>query len=77
MKSSTIVAIVLGLLVVLSMVQAFQLNNLKSKVADGELSIGGSTTTHARSSPSPSSSGHSTGELPASIQNLPTMVGGC
>ena len=78
MKSATIVAIVLGVLVVLSMVQAVQLNSLKSKVANGELSIGASTTTQAKSASAPTSGGHSGGgALPSSIQNLPTMVGGC
>jgi len=77
MKSATIVAIVLGVLVVLSMVQAVQLNSLKSKVANEELSIGASTTTQAKSASAPASGGSGGGALPSSIQNLPTMVGGC
>ncbi|MBC8500197.1 MAG: hypothetical protein ISS25_00070 [Nanoarchaeota archaeon] len=74
MKSTTIVTIVLVVLVILSVVQAFQLNSLKAKVAEGDLEVGSSTKTKPLSS---GGTGSEPGALPASIQNLPTMVGGC
>lgn len=73
MKTTTIVAIILGILLLVSLVQAVQLNNLKDKMEEGELSIGSKSA-------SSSSSGSSTRKAaspPPSIQNLPQMVGGC
>ncbi|MAG38871.1 hypothetical protein CMO90_02175 [Candidatus Woesearchaeota archaeon] len=75
MKSATIVTLVLVVLVVLSVVQAVQLNNLKSKVVEGELALG--TSVKSTSSSSETSGGSKPATLPASIQNLPQMVGGC
>lgn len=74
MKSTTIVTVVMVVLVVLSIVQAVQLNNLKSEIANEDLSIGSSTSTTPLSS---GGSGSEPAALPTSIQNLPTMVGGC
>lgn len=71
MKQTTIVAIVLGLLIVISTVQAFQLSSLKTKVAEDQVSLGSSS-----SSSSSGSSGRSVA-LPASVTELPQMVGGC
>jgi hypothetical protein len=74
MKQTTIVTIILGVLVLVSIVQVVQLNAMKSKVTGGELSVGsGSTTTPAVSG----GSGQQTASLPSSIKDLPTMVGGC
>ena len=74
MKKTTIIAVILAVLLVFSVVQAFQLNTLKDKVSGGGLTIGSASV----STPSASSSGSgSTGSLPSSIKNLPTMVGGC
>jgi hypothetical protein len=72
MDKNVMMAVVLGLLLVVSVVQAFQLSALKEKVASGALS-------GARVS-APVASGASSGgnpSLPANIQNLPSMVGGC
>lgn len=76
MKQTAIVAIILGVLVLISVVQAFQLNSLKTKITEGGLSIksaGGSTPLAASSG----DSGRATASLPSNIQNLPQMVGGC
>ncbi len=75
MKKTKIITIILGILVFISLVQAVQLNDIKTKIADGDLKVGSSTTTS--SSGSSGSSSKSTGSVPKSIQNLPTMVGGC
>lgn len=76
MKTTTIVAVILGVLVVISVVQAFQLNSLKTKIGEGQLSIGSSTGRTSVATPSGDGS-RSTGSLPSNIQNLPQMVGGC
>jgi len=74
MKTTTIVAIILGVLVLISVVQAFQLNGLKEKVSDGQLSVSSAAKTTAASS---GDSGKTTSALPSSVKNLPQMVGGC
>jgi hypothetical protein len=68
MNKNMVIAIVLGALVLIAGVQAFQLFSLKTKLASGQISTG--TTTQA-------SSGGSTPQLPSNLQNLPSQVGGC
>ena len=63
MERQIIIVIVLVILVVLTGVQAVQLYNLKSAVADGKASFGPSQASGAT--------------LPSSIDKLPPMVGGC
>lgn len=76
MKTTTIVAIILGVLVLITIVQAFQLSSLKKNVAEGKLSVGSSS---GRTTPTTSSgdSGKQTASLPTSVKDLPQMVGGC
>lgn len=75
MNQKVIVAIILGVLVLLSVVQAFQLNGLKTTMAEGQLSVesSGGTTPVASSG----DTGKRTTSLPSSIKDLPQMVGGC
>ena len=74
MKQATIVAIILGALVLISVVQAVQLNTMKDKITDGGLSVSSGSS----STPTASSGGDKTiKSVPKSIENLPTMVGGC
>jgi len=68
MDKNIVIAIVLGALVLIAGVQAFQLFSLKNKVAQG--SVGVNAQTQA------GSSGGSP-QLPSNLQNLPNMVGGC
>jgi hypothetical protein len=68
MNKNMVIAIVLGALVLIAGVQAFQLFSLKTKLASGEISTG--TVTQ-------SSSGGSAPQLPSNLQNLPSQVGGC
>tara|TARA_Y100000310_G_scaffold333188_1_gene410218 strand:+ start:1635 stop:1862 length:228 start_codon:yes stop_codon:yes gene_type:complete len=75
MKQATIVAIVLAVLVLISAVQAFQLNALKTKVEEGGLKL--SSSSSGSSVASSGGGGRSTGSLPSSIRDLPQMVGGC
>ena len=73
-KKSTIITLVLLVLVLVSVVQAFQLNGLKAKISEGKLSRGSSASSAPLSSPGGAGAA---APLPTSIQNLPTMVGGC
>lgn len=69
MDKNVVIAIVLGALVLIAGIQAFQLYSFKSKLADGGYQAG--TATQA------SGAGGSNPQLPSNLQNLPTMVGGC
>ncbi len=63
-----IIAVVLGLLIVASVIQAVELVNLKDKIAEiNDLAI---------AKPSASTSSPSTA-LQRNLQSLPNMVGGC
>ena len=76
MKQTTIMAIALVVLLLITAVQALQLRGLKVALDEGKMTIGGSS---GKVTPTASSggSGSSAGSLPSSIQNLPSMVGGC
>lgn len=65
MNKNIIIAVVLGILLVLSVVQAFQVNAIKEKIETGGVKIAGAAATGGGAS------------VPSSLQNLPTMVGGC
>lgn len=69
MEIKTIMAIVLGVLVVLSVLQAFQLRELKEEVSSGGFSAAAVSGSGQASSEEAS--------LPSNIQDLPQMVGGC
>lgn len=72
MNKNTVIVIVLVVLVLVTLVQAVQLVGLKSKLASGQLKVGGAaqnTVSQSGQQGSPN--------VPSSIQNLPTMVGGC
>lgn len=81
-NASKILPVVLVALILLSAVQAFQLNALKEKISGGKISV---STNSGSKSPISSgsaggavaSSGSSGSGAPASIANLPSMVGGC
>jgi hypothetical protein len=68
MNKNVVIAIVLGALVLIAGVQAFQLFTLKTKLASGEISTG---------TPTQSGGSGSSPQLPSNLQNLPNMVGGC
>jgi len=65
MNRNVIIVIVLVVLVLLTAVQAVQLSSLKQSISQGKVNIG--------TAPSASSGA----SVPSSIQNLPSMVGGC
>ena len=69
MNKNLVIVIVLAVLVVVAVVQAVQLGGLKDKVT------GGSVATSVNTASAPSSSGGAS--VPANINELPTMVGGC
>lgn len=77
MKHTTIVAIILGVLVLISVVQAFQLTGLKTKISSEELTVSSSTEKATAPLASPATGSKIKTKLPSSIKNLPNMVGGC
>ena len=72
MNKNTVIVIVLVVLVLVTVVQAVQLVSLKSKISQGGLSVGSSTQ-----KTQVAAGGSGSPNVPSSIQNLPTMVGGC
>ena len=66
MNKNIIIAVVLGILLLLSVVQAFQVNTIKDKLSSGGVKLA--------SGAAPAAGGTN---LPSSLANLPTMVGGC
>jgi len=64
--NNVLIAIVLGVLVVIAGVQAFQMASLKNRVSSG-----GSVAAPV------AAGGSGQAQLPSSIDNLPGMVGGC
>ncbi|MDP7140964.1 MAG: hypothetical protein QF362_00610 [Candidatus Woesearchaeota archaeon] len=78
MKQTTIVTVILAVLVLISVVQAVQLNGLKAKLTGGELGVISSSSGNTALTTTPSSgSGKRVSSLPSSIKDLPQMVGGC
>ena len=65
MNKNIIIAVVLGILLVLSVVQAFQVNAIKEKIESGGVKIAGAASSGGGAS------------VPSNLQNLPSMVGGC
>ena len=73
MEQKTIIALILGVLVLVSVVQAVQLYSLKEKVSTGNFKVSsaaGGVSTAASGS-------KQVGSVPASVKELPKMVGGC
>ncbi len=64
MDKNIVIAIVLGALILIAGVQAYQLFALKDKLSGGQISAG-----------APVQAGSP--QLPDNLQNLPSMVGGC
>lgn len=74
MNKNWIFAIVLGVLIIISVVQAVQLNSIKQSLSEGEITISGSASSTTSTASSSSSSSTSSS---ASLSELPSMVGGC
>ena len=72
MNQNIVIAIVLGALVLIAAVEAYQLMSIKNKIDGGGVQV-------ASAGVAPQSSGASGGApiLPSSLDNLPSMVGGC
>ena len=64
MNRNMIIVVVLVLLVGITILEAVQLNALKSKISEGKISTASAPST-------------SSGSVPSSVDNLPNMVGGC
>lgn len=63
---------VLGVLIIVSVVQAVQLSSIKESISEGEISTGSTSTTTNTAAGSSSKSSSS-----SSLSELPSMVGGC
>tara|TARA_Y100000034_G_scaffold46233_1_gene56872 strand:- start:21227 stop:21451 length:225 start_codon:yes stop_codon:yes gene_type:complete len=74
MDNKVIIVGVLFLLVLISVVQTFQLFNMKSDIGEVGTSISIKSTSLSSHTSDASSSG---GGVPTNLQNLPGMVGGC
>ncbi|MDO8339720.1 MAG: hypothetical protein Q7T16_03620 [Candidatus Burarchaeum sp.] len=72
-NEKTILMLVLAVLVLASLLQAFQLNSMSAAVAQQRAS-GGAVQQSSGAVAQQSSGGSS---LPAGLANLPTQVGGC
>ena len=70
MNKNLIVVLVLAILVIVSAVQTIQLVGLKSKISSGGVSVSGGSTPQVTAVSGGSSSG-------GSLDDLPSMVGGC
>lgn len=71
MNQNVVIAIVLGALVLIAAIEAYQLTSLKTKVMSGGVQVAS-----AGAAPQVAGGG-GTPALPSSLQNLPSMVGGC
>ena len=67
MNKNVVIAIVLGALVLIAGIQAFQLFTLKEKLGSGQISTSTATASGGGGSP----------QLPSNLANLPSQVGGC
>ena len=74
-NEKTIIALVLAVLVLASLLQAFQLNSMGAAVAQQRTS--GGAVQQTSGAVAQQSSGSSGSSLPAGLQDLPTQVGGC
>jgi len=72
MNKNWIFAVVLGVLIIVSIVQAVQLTGIKESIGSGDITIGGGSSTTNTGSSSASSTSSS-----SSLSELPSMVGGC
>lgn len=70
MNQNVVIAIVLGALILIAGVEAYQLLDIKAKISSGNVQLSGATA-------APSSGAGGSPQLPSSLQNLPGMVGGC
>ena len=82
MEQKTIIALILGILFLVTAIQAFQLKALDNKVSEEIVKIGSAapvtkSTTTVKTPTKTSSGSKRTSSLPSNINNLPQMVGGC
>ncbi len=78
MDRDALIAILLGVLVLVSAVQTYELVSLKGRVAGAPAGVGTAVVSTAPAAAAPASGGQpSAAVLPKSLQSLPTQVGGC
>ena len=69
-----VMMVMLGLLVLVSAVQAFELLNLKEKLSDENLKVSSASSKTTVGQGGSTAGG---GALSKNLENLPSMVGGC
>lgn len=72
MNQNVVIAIVLGALVLIAAVEAYQLMGIKDKISSGGVQVATAGAPAAQAT-----GGGGAPALPSSLQNLPSMVGGC
>ncbi len=72
MNQNVVIAIVLGALVLIAAVEAYQLMGIKNKIVAGGVQVAAAGAPAAQVA-----GGGGSPTLPTSLQNLPSMVGGC
>lgn len=79
MDRDVLIVVLLGVLLLVSAVQTYELVSLKGKIASAQAGVGTATVSTAPAASSPQASGGapSTVVVPKSLQNLPSQVGGC
>lgn len=73
MKSENLLTILLGILVLVSAVQAYQLVSINDALSSGTVSVGAPSAQYSSGTQSPASGSSAS----SSLQNAPNMVGGC
>ena len=78
MKSEMLLSVLLGILIVVSAIQAYQLVNLKESISSGTVAVSSSSAQYSSASPTQqSASAGNQQSVPSGLQNAPNMVGGC
>jgi len=79
MDRDTLIVVLLGVLLLVSAVQSYELVSLKGRLANAPVGAAAASvyTAPAASSPQASGGAPSAVVVPKSLQSLPTQVGGC
>jgi len=71
-NQNLILSVILGIFIIISAFQSFQINDLKTQMQEGGIKISSSVGNSYSSS-----SGSGKSDVPSNLKDLPQMVGGC
>lgn len=77
MDRDSLIAVLLGILLLVSAVQSYELMLLKGKLASAQAGAARTAISNDAAVSPPSSGGQPNAAVSKSLQNLPTQVGGC